>query len=154
MIKLSGLSKLFLLTLCMLGLAGCSSLTAPASASFASVTLTGYTAEKICETTTSVFHENGYGGSVVGENRMVFIREGSRLETISRDGLIAAQNGESTIVKVRAELIKLGEEVYRLQCQTFMVIDAGQMLEEEVRLSNIRSRPYQKMLNEVKSRLP
>jgi hypothetical protein len=83
----------------------------------------------------------------------IFTREGSRLETISRDGLIAAQDGQSTFVRVKVELVEQGSGVNRLQCQAYMVTDAGQHLEDEVRLINIRSRPYQKLLNEVRNRL-
>jgi hypothetical protein len=100
-----------------------------------------------------VFCENGYTESFNDGQSLVFTREGSRLETISRDGLVAAQEGQSTLVRVRAELVKLGAGTYRLQCQTYMVINAGQRFEEEVRLANIRSRPYQKMLDAVKDRL-
>lgn len=144
---------LFVLSACALGLAGCSSWNAPASASFASVTITGRTAEQICATTTSVFCENGYTESFNDGQSLVFTREGSRLETISRDGLVAAQEGQSTLVRVRVELVALGSGTYRLQCQTYMVINAGRTFEEEVRLANIRSRPYQKMLDAVKDRL-
>ncbi len=144
---------LFLLGANVLGLAGCSSLNKPASASFASVVIKGSTAKRICDITTEVFHENGYSGGRVNELNLVFTREGSRLETISRDGLMAAQEGKSTLVRVRAELVNLGGGSYRLQCQTFMVIDAGGPFEEEARLLDIRSRPYQKMLDEAAWRL-
>lgn len=140
---------------CVLSLAGCQSmnLNTPASASFASVNISGSTAEQIFKTATDVFRENGYAGSILDSQHWVFTREGTRLETISRDGLIAAQNGQSTLVRVRTELVELGSGQYRLQCQTYMVIDAGQRLEEEVRLANFRSKPYQKILDEVAQRL-
>lgn len=144
---------LFLLLVCALSFNGCSSWNAPASASFASVTITGRTAEQICDTMTAVFCENGYAGPSVDARYWVFTKEASRLQTISRDGLIAAQDGQSTLVRVKVELVELGPGMSRLQCQTYMVTDAGQRLEEEVRLLNIRSRPYQKLLNEVKQRL-
>lgn len=143
----------FLLLVCALSLVGCSSWNSPAFASFASVNITGHTAEQICDTATAVFRENGYSGSAVDEQHLVFTREGTRMETIACDGLVAAQDGKSTLVRVRVELVDLGPDIYRLQCQTYMVIKAGHPFEEEARLFNIRSGPYQKLLDEVAQRL-
>ena len=48
----------------------------------------------------------------------------------------------------------LGESKYRLQCQAYMVRDPGQgFFEEETRIVNARSRPYQSLLNKVKKQL-
>jgi hypothetical protein len=149
----ASLGGLSLFLVCVLSLTGCSSWNKPASASFASVTITGHTAEQIRDTATAVFRENGYTGSAIDARRLVFTREGTRLETISRDGVMAAQKGQSTLVRVKAELVDLGSGVYRLQCQTYMVTDAGQRREEETRLFDIRSGPYQKLLDEVGTRL-
>jgi hypothetical protein len=100
-----------------------------------------------------VFREKGYQGLSSGET-MVFDREGSRAETISRDGLVAAQGGARTIVRMRVEIVDLGAGSHRLQGQTYMVSGAGDsFFEEEHRLTNIRSRPYQNILDEVAKRL-
>ncbi len=151
--KTKSFGLLLILFGCALGLAGCSSLNAPASASFASVKITDRTAKQICDTTTAVFRENGYAGSAVDAKHLVFTREGSRMETIAYDGVVAAQEGASTLVRVRVELVDLGSGVYRVQCQTHMVIRAGQTFEEEVRVSNLRSKPYQKLLDDIRLRL-
>jgi hypothetical protein len=55
---------------------------------------------------------------------------------------------------VKAEIVELGEGSNRLQCQTYMVRNAGDsFFEEETRLTNMRSGPYQKLLNEVAQRM-
>jgi hypothetical protein len=74
--------------------------------------------------------------------------------TIARDGLLAAQGGASTLVRVRARVVDLGGGKRRLQCQAYMVSGAGDsFFEEEHRLANLRSRPYQNILNEIAKRL-
>lgn len=138
---------------CGLFSSGCSSVSGPASASFASVTIKGHTSEQIRTTTVAVFREKGYQALSSGET-MVFDREGSRAETISRDGLVAAQGGARTIVRMRVEIVALDAGSHRLQGQTYMVSGAGDsFFEEEHRLTNIRSRPYQNILDEVAKRL-
>lgn len=146
------LGFLSLSLMCGLFGAGCH-LGQPASASFASVTLSGKSAGQIRDATVAVFRENGYRVYASGQ-QLVFEREGSLANTISRDGLVAAQAGAVTIVRVRAELVDLGDGSQRLQCQAYMVSNAGdRFIESEARLANFRSRPYQNLLDEVAKRL-
>jgi len=133
---------------------GCESLNKPTSASFASVTITGHKPATIGDTAMAVFREKGYSASALGKGAYLFVREGTRKETIAYDGLVAAQNGVSTMVQVRAQVVELNPDTYRLQCETFMIRRAGQALEEATRLSNLRSKPYQELLDEVARRLP
>ena len=133
---------------------GCRSMGQPASASFASVVITGRSIVQIRDTTMAVFRENGYVASAADAQQLVFDKEGSRLNTISRDGLVATQAGASTLIRVKVELVELGPGSYRLQCHAFMVSGAGDsFFEEEHRLANFRSGPYQGLLNEVAKRL-
>ena len=126
----------------------------PASASFASVTLKGKDPGQIRDTAVAVFREEGYRAITTTPGKLVFEKEGTTGNTISRDGLVAAQAGAVTIVRVRAEVVDLGSGSQRLQCQAYMVSGAGDsFFEEEHRLANIRSRPYQKLLDEVAKRL-
>lgn len=132
--------------------AGCH-LGQPASASFASVTISGKSAAEIRDATVAVFRQDGYRASAAGQ-QLIFEREGSRANTISRDGLVAAQAGAATLVRVRVELVDLGSGSYRLQCQAYMVSSAGDaFFEDEHRLANFRSEPYQDLLDEVAKQL-
>ena len=141
--------------LCLtMAFAGCGTLTGPGSASFASVTIHNHSAVEIRAVTTQVFHEDGYTGGSTSQAQMVFQREASRLATISRDGVVAAQSGASTMERVRLELVALGGSSYRLQCQAFMVSGAGDsFFEDEVRLTNLRSGPYRLLLQKVAGKL-
>jgi len=146
-----GLLPAALLSFC---LAGCSSVSGPGSASFASVLIHNHSPQEIHAAAGQAFREDGYAGVQTAPNQMVFDKEASRMATISRDGLIAAQNGARTIERVRTELVDLGGGSYRLQCQAFMVSGAGDsFFENEVRKTNLRSGPYQSLLNKVAKKL-
>jgi hypothetical protein len=132
---------------------GCSSLSKPASASFASVIISGKSAQQITDATMSVFREHGYQG-YASQQGLVFEKEGSKLNSISRDGLVGTHYGAVTIIRVRAELVDMHNESLRLQCQASMVSGAGDaFFENESRLANFRSGPYQDLLDEVAKRL-
>jgi hypothetical protein len=138
----------------VLALAGCRSLSGPGSASFASVNINHHSVEEIGAATAQVFREDGYAGGASGPLQMVFQKEASRLTTISRDGLVAAQAGARTLERVRTELVDLGGGSFRLQCQAYMVTGAGDsFFEDEVPLAHARSRPYQSLLKKVAKKL-
>ena len=147
------LKCLSLALLCGLAGFGCSSLSKPASASFASVTINGKSSVQIRDATLAVFRENGYRASG-SEQGLIFEKEGSKANAISREGLVGAHEGAVTIIRVRVELVDLDVAVKRLQCQASMVSGAGDAFyENESRLANFRSGPYQKLLDEVAKRL-
>jgi len=134
--------------------AGCSSLSGPGSGSFASVTIHNHSPKEIHAAAGKVFREDGYAGFQTGPAQMVFEKEASRLATISRDGLNAAQDGARTIERVRTELVDLGGGSYRLQCQAYMVSGAGDsFFENEVAKTHIRSGPYRSLLSKVAKEL-
>jgi hypothetical protein len=144
----------FTLTLALLAVAGCKTASGPGSASFASVVIEGKTPEQIHDAAAKVFRKDGYEAYQVSPTRLVFEKEASRLTTISRDGLVAAQAGARTLDRVRSELVSLGEGSYRLQCEAFAVTGAGDsFFEEEVRKTNLRAGPYRSLLNKVKKEL-
>ena len=153
-LRFAFLSRSVLCLLLALAIAGCKSASGPGSASFASVILKNHTAAEIHAATAQVFREDGYAGAQSGPMQMVFDKEASRLSTISRDGLVAAQAGASTIERVRTELVDLGGGTSRLQCHAFMVTGAGDsFFENEVRKMNFRSGPYRSLLEKVAKQL-
>lgn len=133
--------------------AGCH-LGQPASASFASVVIPGKSQEDICTTTAAVFQEDGYQVGALNPDNMVFQKEGSRGQSLAYGGVVDTHYGASTMTRVRAQLVDLGAGSYRLQCQASVVRNANDALfEDESRLANIRSGPYQSLLNKVAERL-
>ena len=151
-LRLAGAALLALL-LCG-SVTGCRSLSGSGSGSFASVKIAQRSVEEIQAATIQVFREKGYGGGASGLVEMVFVKEASGLTTVSRDGLMAAQGGTRTLERVRVEVVDLGGGTHRLQCQVFMVTGAGDsFFEEEQRLTNFRSGPYRKLLDDVADKL-
>ena len=126
----------------------------PGSASFASVAIKGHSSEEIARVTAQVFQEDGYvGGSMAGQ-AMVFQKEGSRMQNLAYEGVVDTHYGASTLVRVKVNIVMLGEDSRRLQCQAYIVKGAGDaFFEEEQRLANFRSGPYQSLLNKVAKQL-
>ncbi len=136
-----------------LGVTGCRSAGKPASASFASVVISDRSPAQILDTTIAVFREDGYTPFANGPE-LVFDKEGSRLNTLSRDGLVATQAGAVTMIRVKVAPVPLAAGVQRLQCHAFMVSGAGDsFFEDEHKLADFQGRPYQKLLDEVAKHL-
>jgi hypothetical protein len=133
--------------------AGCR-LGQPGSASFASVVISGRTPDEICKTAGAVFQENGYRVRALAPSQMVFEREGTHGQSLAYGGVVDTYYGSTTIVRVKAELVDLGAEKSRLQCEAFMVRNANDsFFQDESRLVNARSGPYQQLLNKVAQQL-
>ena len=85
---------------------------------------------------------------------MVFEKETSRGTTMMREGVFATQGGAQTINRVRAEIVRLSDHEYRLQCQAYMVTGGSDpFFQDETALAHVRSFPYQSLLNTVKGQL-
>ena len=102
-----------------------------------------------------VFGEAGYKANRAPDGSMVFEKEGSRGDQIIYGGLGGAAYGGAVTVRVRAEIVDLmGQDAHRLQCTAYMVTDAGEgIFEDKSRLANFRRGPYQKLLEEVTTKL-
>ena len=120
----------------------------PASASFASVVIPNQSIEAIQATTKLVFEEAGYRAVRAPGGTTVFEMEGSRGDQILYGGLGGAAYGASVTMRVKTEIIDLvGQDARRLQCQAFVVRNAGGgLFEDAQRLANFRGKPYQKLL--------
>jgi hypothetical protein len=143
---------LFVTGLLALFAAGCGS-TKPASASFASVVIRGHEPAAITKATVAVFQEDGYTARAA-EGQLIFEKEASRMTNIAYEGLGGAHYGAQTLVRVKVSLVDVGAGAYRLQGQTYIIENAGDtFFTEEHKLKNIRSRPYQALLEAVAARL-
>jgi hypothetical protein len=132
--------------------AGCGA-TKPGSASFASVVIRGHEPNEIRDVTIAVFQEEGYQAGAMG-GQLVFQKEASRMTSLAYEGVVATHEGTTTLVRVKADLVNVGDGAYRLQCQAYVVKGAGDaFFSEEQRLANVRSGPYQAILDKVAKRL-
>ena len=145
-------SWLFLASLAVAAV-GCR-LAQPGSASFASVVIANRSLAEIQEATGQVFREDGYAAYLVEPGQMVFQKEGSRLNNISQSGIVDTYYGAQTMIRVRAQLVDLGTGSFRLQCQAYMVRNAGDsFFEDEHPLANVRRMAYQRLLDKTAKRL-
>ncbi|MCL4787690.1 MAG: hypothetical protein KJ070_12995 [Verrucomicrobia bacterium] len=132
---------------------GCGA-TKPSGASFASVLIKSRMAQEIANVTAQVFQQEGYVGGSMKGHPMVFQKEGSRMTDIAYQGIVDTHYGAGTVVRVKVDIVSAGADAHRLQCQAYVVRNAGDgFLEEEQRLAKIRSGPYQALLNKVADRL-
>src|SRR6266481_4345277 len=127
-------------------LAGCQSTDKPASASFASVVISGNTPGQIRDAAIEIFEDHAYKATQIDPERLVFEKEGSGMNNFAYGSWLA---GDRVWVRVKADIVPVGEMAFRLQCHAYMVRDRGGATEEEVALSRLRSGPYQKLLEEV-----
>ncbi len=133
--------------------AGCRT-SEPTSARFASVTIKGRTPEQICQTTAAVFQEHGYVTGSLSPASMMFQKEGSRGQSLAYGGVVDTHYGAVTMVRVKAAVVDLGNGTHRLQCNAFMVRNANDsFFEDESPLLNVRSGPYQALLDKIAERL-
>jgi hypothetical protein len=130
---------------------GCKSVDRPASASFASVRIQDHTFEQIRAATAVVFQQDGYTAVDVHHAKMVFEKPASHWDRIAHGNWI----DEAPItVRVRVSVVPISNGVFDLRCQVFSVRHKGEAaFEEEVRLKNNRSEPYQALLDKVPGRL-
>jgi hypothetical protein len=127
--------------------AGCRTAGNSPGSRFAWVVIRGNTPGQIENVTREVFVENGYLSATSRSNTMVFERKGSALDEVAYGGLI----NQAVWVKVTADVVPVGEAAFRLECNAYRVEDKGTPTEEETRLW--RSHPYQKLLDQVATRL-
>jgi hypothetical protein len=133
---------------------GCRSLSGPGSASFASVVIQNHSPLEIATASAKIFGADGYRGGVTGPGQMVFEKEASRATTFSGEGMVDTYYGAQTINRVRAEIVPLADGSYRLQCKAYVVTGGPDpFFQDEVPLTNIRSAPYQSLLNKVAKEL-
>jgi hypothetical protein len=126
---------------------GCKSTGKPASASFASVEIAGHTPAQIRAATVVVFQQEGYTSANERRGEMIFEKEGSHWDRIVHGNWV---DDTSVWTRVKASVVPASNGLYRLQCQAYRVRNKGDpVFEEEVRLKNNHSKPYQALLDQV-----
>jgi hypothetical protein len=132
-------------------LCGCKSVDEPASASFAAVQIRGHTPEQIRAATVVVFQENGYTSANERRGEMMFEKEGSRWDQIAYGNWV---DSGGVWIRVKAAVVPTANGAFRLQCQAYRVRNKGEpTFEEEKRLPNSRSKPFQALLDKVAGQL-
>jgi hypothetical protein len=130
---------------------GCQSGGKPASAPFAAVRIQGHTAEQIRAATAVVFQQEGYAAVNVHGAEMVFEKQGTEWDRIVHGSWIDQAPVE---VRVRVSVVPVPNGMFEVRCQAFRVKHKGDaVFEEEVRVKQNRSKPYQALLDKVPGQL-
>ena len=134
--------------LCIFCWAGCASTGKPAAARFASVEIQGNTPGQIHDIAVEVFQSSGYQVANKALDEMVFEKKGTKWSEFA----YGDWGGDAPVwVRVKASIVPVSEARFRLQCNAYMIRDRGGATEEEI--ACFRSRPYQKLMDEVAERL-
>ena len=122
-----------------------------ASSAFASIEIRGNTPGQIHDVATAVFLDNGYQLAKPGLTSFVFEKKASKLSNITYGNW----TGDSPVlVRVKLSIVPVAEADFILECDAFMVRDAGSgLLEDETHVSRLHKGPYQKLLDNVATRL-
>jgi hypothetical protein len=139
-----------LLALCLGAAAGCKTSDKSVTASFASVVITGSTPGQIRNVAVQVFDDNGYKVAQRDPRKMVFEKEGTRMENLAYGTWL---NDKPVYIRVKASVVSAGEKSFCLQCMAYMVQDINTSTEEEIAVKHYNRKPYQKLLDDVAKRL-
>ena len=115
----------------------------------ASVEIHGHPVERVRDVTSQVFLENGYRVTLNGWAKLVFEKEGSNMNNIAYGNWM----GSGIWIRVKASIFETSPGNCRLDCDAFLLRNRNEPVEEEIKISKLHNRPYQKLLNEVVKRL-
>ena len=141
------------LALCLVCTLGCHS-TEPGSASFASVNINNRSLAEIQQAAIEVFSQDGYRATPSSINSLVFEKRGSAMDDIAYNGVVGTHYGQISLIRVKTQIVNLGANSSRLQCQAYTVRDAADsFFAEEIAMSSMRSGPFQKLLRKTADKL-
>ena len=142
---------LHLLTLSLLACAagGCRTADKPPGARFASVEIRGNTPGQICGMTSEVFLNEGYELMQAKPDSLVFEKKATALNNFAYGNWMDTP----VWVRVRLAVVPVSDQVWRMECHAYLLRDRGETTEEEMKLTSLRSHPYQKLLDQVQKRL-
>ena len=97
-----------------------------------------------------VFADNGYRPPENAGRKFWFEKPGSGMNKFAYGDWV----GDTQVwVRAKLNIASIGEARYRLECIPVLVKDKGGSTEEEIKISSMHHRPYQKLLDEVAARL-
>jgi hypothetical protein len=109
----------------------------------------GNTPGQISVVAAEVFRNNGYQVAMPGPTKLVFEKEGSRMNNIAYGNWM---EGNEVCIRVNVSIVPVSEATYRLEYEVFMVRDKGKMLEDSSKLTSLQTGPYRKLLKQVAAR--
>ena len=96
-----------------------------------------------------VFQDNGYDLMPASAEAQVFEKKATALNNFAYGNWMDT----AVWVRVRVSVVPVVDQVWRVQCHAYLLRDRGETTEEEIKIGNLRSHPYQKLLEQVQKRL-
>jgi hypothetical protein len=116
----------------------------------ASVEIQGNTPWQIITAVEKVFTDNGYHAAGNAGGRLLFEKPGSGMNKFAYGDWV----GDTQVwIRVKLNIASIGEARHRLECVAVLVKDKGGSTEEEIKISSMHHRPYQKLLDDVAAKL-
>jgi hypothetical protein len=140
-----GLGIAMAVGVCVL-IVGCTVFNKPVDSAFASVEIEHHSKQEIEAATIAVFKQAGYR-SVGGQNELEFESDGKEWMQAAYGSNIAS--GDPIMERVRAQVVYQSSGVFRLQCNAYVVQNAG----KEIKLRIHKSGPYRELLDQVTRKL-
>ena len=129
---------------------GCQSPHGWTSNRMASVMIKNHSREEITTATKDVFREHSYQTLRNGPDEYVFEKKGSGMNTLVYGDL----TGQPVWVRVKVALHEQNPSETLVECDAYIVQGHGNsFFEEERKLPNYGSGPYQELLDQIKMRL-
>jgi len=116
----------------------------------AAVEIQGNTPGQIATVTEAVFTENGYKLTGSSPGKFVFEKPGSGMNKFAYGDWV----GDTEVwVRAKLNIVPIGEALFRIECTADLVKDKGRSTEEQIKISSMHHRPYQKLLDDAAARL-
>ena len=118
------------------------------SGTMPSVTIEGVYLEQVVSACSDVLKDHGYRFSSKRGNNYLYERPSSTMEFLAWGGFSTDQE---VVVRLALYIRELGD-AHEVVCQPFIVSRPGEHLEDARKMTRLKSRKYQKLLNEIKER--
>ena len=119
------------------------------SGSMPSVTIEGVFREQVVTACNDILKNHDFRFSASRGSSYLYERPGSTMEFLAWGGSFSSD--QEVVVRLALRIRELGD-AYQVECQPFIVIRPGEHLEEARKMTRLKSRKYQKILNEIKER--
>jgi hypothetical protein len=106
--------------------------------------------EELVDACHEVFAEHDFVRSGARGTRLMYEKPGSTLDFLAWGGLTT---DEKLMVRAAVTIHELGVDAFEVDCQPYIVTNAGGHMEEARKVSRLQSGKYQKILDEVKRRV-
>lgn len=105
--------------------------------------------QEVVDACGEVFAEHGYRLAAAHGPRRIYEKPGSTMDFLAWGDF---SMGDELVERLNINIRELGPEAFEVDCQPYIVTEAGGHMEKARKISRLKSRKYQEMIDEVKER--